>query len=95
MTVHFNNHACMTSPPSPLVEIPSRDVMALLALPDVAAVGRLVRNGTLTPTRKLPGLRGPFLFDRAQVIAIAEERRAKAEETAASIQEALAAEASA
>lgn len=67
--------------------------MVLLALSDVGAVGRLVRNGTLKPTRKLPGPgRGTFLFDRAAVIELAELRRAKAAETAASIGEALAAE---
>lgn len=32
---------------------------------------RLVERGQLTPAQKLPGLRGAFLFDRADVEALA------------------------
>lgn len=65
--------------------------MELLGLPDVPSVSRLVRQGKLTPTRKLPGLRGPRLFDRDQVMALAGERKAKLEADAASIADAIAA----
>lgn len=75
--------------PDPVVEVPSSDVKELLALREVGEVSRLVRSGKLHPTRKLPGLRGPYLFDRAEVIALAEERKAKMEATAARIAEAL------
>lgn len=33
------------------------------------AVSLMVKRGALTPARKLPGLRGAFLFDRASVEA--------------------------
>lgn len=75
--------------PDPLIEVPSSDVKELLALRDIGDVSRLVRAGKLRPTRKLPGLRGPYLFDRSEVVALAEARKAKMEATAARIAEAI------
>jgi hypothetical protein len=74
---------------APQAEIPSRDVMALLGLPDITAVSRLVRTGKLTPTRRIPGGKGTFLFDRTEVERLAQERKAKLEATLATITDAL------
>lgn len=41
---------------------------------DVRSVHRLVERETLTPTTKLPGRTGAFLFDRRAVDALATER---------------------
>jgi hypothetical protein len=75
--------------PIPLVEIPSRDVAVILALPDQSSVSRLVRNGKLTPTRKLPGRTGAYLFNKADVLALALERKERLEATAEAIGSAL------
>ena len=39
----------------------------------VQTVSRWVAIGRLTPTRKLPGLRGPYLFDQGSIAALGEE----------------------
>jgi hypothetical protein len=40
--------------------------------PIFSSVNRLVRLGRLVPAKKLPGLRGSYLFNRADVEALAE-----------------------
>lgn len=35
---------------------------------------RLVEAGVLVPTKKLPGIRGAYLFDRADIERLAKER---------------------
>lgn len=40
----------------------------------VRSVHRLVDNGVLTPTQKLPGKTGAYLFDREAVERLAAER---------------------
>ncbi|MEV7972853.1 helix-turn-helix domain-containing protein [Cellulomonas sp. NPDC089187] len=41
---------------------------------DRKTVRRLVDRGSLTPAFKLPGVTGAYLFDRAEVEALAAER---------------------
>lgn len=43
-----------------------------------ATLTRWVAGGTLTPAHKLPGKNGAFLFHRADIERIAEEKRAQA-----------------
>jgi excisionase family DNA binding protein len=38
-----------------------------------STISRWVADGRLEPARKLPGLRGAFLFRRSDVVAIASE----------------------
>jgi len=38
------------------------------------SVFRMVRRGELTPTAKLPGRTGAYLFDRDEVDALAQQR---------------------
>lgn len=49
---------------------------ALILDCDRSTVHRLIARGALTPTLKLPGLRGAVLFARADVESLAEERAA-------------------
>lgn len=41
---------------------------------DRKGVRRLIERGALVPVQKLPGLTGAYLFDRADVEALAAER---------------------
>ena len=43
---------------------------------DRRSVHRAVERGALTPAQKLPGLRGAFVFHRADIVALAAARRA-------------------
>lgn len=74
---------------SPPTEVLSREVMSLLGLPDITAVSRLVRTNKLTPIRRIPSGKGMFVFDRAEVERLAQERKAKLEATLATITDAL------
>jgi hypothetical protein len=53
-------------------EITSREALEILPYADASAIVRLVREGRLIPTRKLPGRTGAYLFDQAAVVALAE-----------------------
>ena len=55
--------------------VTTAEAMALLGL-DRSAVIRYVSLGRLEPARKLPGVNGAYLFHRADVVALAAERRA-------------------
>lgn len=52
---------------SPPVLLNSAEACALLGDIDRSTLSRWVALGRITPAAKLPGLRGPFLFDRAEV----------------------------
>lgn len=48
--------------------LPTAEVASLLGV-HVSTVPRLVRSGRLTPVTKLPGKRGAYLFDPAEISA--------------------------
>ena len=54
-------------------QITTREASVILDK-SVRATIRLVETGKLTPIRKLPGIRGAFIFDRADVERLAAER---------------------
>lgn len=54
--------------------ITTAEAMPLLGVTQPSSVIRLVKTGRLTPVQKLPGLRGAYLFDRADIEALAAER---------------------
>lgn len=58
-------------------QITTREAAEILGK-SVRATIRLVESDALKPIRKLPGLRGAFLFDRAAVQAIADEAEREA-----------------
>lgn len=68
--------------PSPPLdpEITTREALEILGYTNPSTVTRYVAVGKLTPSRKLPGKNGPYLFHRADVEALA---AAQAEEAAA------------
>lgn len=51
--------------------IGSAEACALLGI-DRSTLSRWVKDGRLTPTTKLPGIRGAFIFDRADVLQLQE-----------------------
>ena len=55
-------------------EVLGTQQVAHLLRTDRKGVRRLVDRGALTPTAKLPGKTGAFVFDRADVEALAVER---------------------
>jgi hypothetical protein len=70
------NRAAMSPPTPPTDEITTREAMAILDVISPATISRLVGYGRLKPSRKLPGKNGAFLFWRADVERLAEQRRA-------------------
>lgn len=60
---------------SPVDELTTAEVARLLGV-DRSAVVRMVERGELTPSRKLPGRTGAYLFPAGDVRALAEERAA-------------------
>jgi DNA-binding transcriptional MerR regulator len=51
--------------------LPTSEAASILQC-DVRTIHRLVRRGQLTPTLKAPGLRGAYMFRRADVEALAQ-----------------------
>jgi hypothetical protein len=64
-----------TQPPD---EVTTKEALAILGLSNPSTISRYVDAGALTPSRKLPGRTGPFLFLRHDIEALAEQRRALA-----------------
>lgn len=62
--------------------IGARDAEALAGLAR-GTIGKLVAAGKLEPHVKLPGIRGAYVFRRADITAFAAERRRKLEGTIA------------
>lgn len=58
-------------------EIPSREALDILGFTNHSTITRYVAEGKLTPTRRLPGKRGAYLFDRAEVVKLARKRAAE------------------
>lgn len=59
--------------PNETTLMPSAEACDALGI-DRSTLSRWVRIGTITPATKLPGLRGPFLFDPAEVERVKAER---------------------
>lgn len=51
-------------------EITSREALELLGLAHPSTISRYVALGKLTPSRKLPGRTGAYLFRRSDVEAL-------------------------
>jgi hypothetical protein len=57
-------------------EIPTADVMALLDVRDPSIISRWVRDGKLTPSRRIgPSRNSAMLFWRKDIEQLADERR--------------------
>ena len=55
---------------TPTDEITTRQALELLGFTDPSTISRYVQVGKLTPSRKLPGKTGAYLFHRADVEAL-------------------------
>lgn len=66
----------MHTPPTD--EITSKEALAILGFVQPSTISRYVKIGKLTPSRKLPGPTGAFLFWRADVQRIADANQRKA-----------------
>lgn len=53
------------------------EAVELLGLTDRSMVVRMVRENRLTPSRKLPGATGAYLFYRADILRMAAARAAE------------------
>lgn len=62
----------MHTPPTD--EITSREALAILGYTDASTIARYVQIGKLTPSRKLPGKTGAYLFWRRDVQRLATEQ---------------------
>lgn len=58
----------------PTDQIVTREALVILKLRDPSTISRMVREGRLTPARKLAGAKGPYLFFRSDVQRLADER---------------------
>ena len=57
-------------------EIPTADVMALLDIRDPSVISRMVRDGKLTPSRRVgTGRNAAMLFWRTDIERLADDRR--------------------
>lgn len=56
--------------PTPPAEITTREAADILGYSSSSTVNRMVREGRLYPTRKLPGKTGAMLFDLAEIEAL-------------------------
>lgn len=54
--------------------ITTREAMDVLGYADPSSITRAVAERKLTPARKLPGRTGAYLFDRAEVQRLLDER---------------------
>ena len=62
--------------PEPPDEVTTRQAMEILGLTNPSTVARYVLEHKLTPSRKLPGRTGAYLFWRADIEHLAAERAA-------------------
>jgi predicted site-specific integrase-resolvase len=61
----------------------SNEATQILGLTDKSTISRYVAAGKLTPVMQLPGKRGAFIFNRADVERLRDERAAEAAEATA------------
>ena len=57
--------------------ISTREALKLLGLTQPSTITRYVQDGKLTPATKLPGPNGAYVFHRADVVALVDQRRAE------------------
>lgn len=60
--------------PPPTDEIATREALVVLGYTNPSTIVRYVQSGKLTPSRKLPGRNGAYLFWRADVQRLADEQ---------------------
>lgn len=66
----------------PTDEITTREALAILGLKEPSTIARYVQAGKLVPSRKLPTRTGAYLFWRADVERLRDQRAADAAERA-------------
>ncbi len=59
---------CMLPPPTD--EITTRQALELLGLTEPSTISRYVSAGKLTPSRKLPGRTGAYMFWRHDILRL-------------------------
>ena len=64
-------------PTPPTDEIASREALDILGYTHVSTIARYVAEGKLTPSRRLPGKTGAYLFWRADVERLREHQAAE------------------
>ena len=64
-------HKLWAMPTSLDDEVVTREALEILGLKDPSTISRWVQIGKLTPSRKLPGRSGAFLFWRADIERLA------------------------
>ena len=64
--------------PQPPDEVTTREALGILNLSDPSTIAKYVKTGKLTPSRKLPGRTGAFLFLRSDIEALAKSDRGAA-----------------
>lgn len=57
-------------------EVTTREALDILSLSDPSTIAKYVKRGKLTPSRKLPGRTGAFLFRRSDIERLAKESAA-------------------
>ena len=62
----------------PTDEIVTKEAMRILGISQPSTISRYVRDGKLTPSRRLPGQTGAFLFWRHDVERLAATRQQQA-----------------
>lgn len=69
-------------PQPPTDEVVTREALQILGLTDPSTISRYVQIGKLTPSRKLPGKSGAYLFHRSDVEQLRDQREREAAERA-------------
>lgn len=69
--------------PPPTDEITAREAMVILGFTHTSTITRYVAERKLTPSRKLPGRTGAFLFWRHDILRLRDQRAAEATEATA------------
>lgn len=68
----------------PTDEITTREALAILGLREPSTISRYVKEGKLRESRKLPGRTGAYMFWRADIERLRDERSAERAEASAS-----------
>lgn len=68
---------------APTDEITTREALVILRLREPSTISRYVADGKLTPSRKLPGKTGAYMFWRADIERLRDIRAAERAETVA------------
>jgi hypothetical protein len=71
------NHIGVVTP-SQSDEITTREALEILGMRDPSSISDMVLKSRLTPSRKLPGKTGAYLFFRRDIEALAQVRAAAA-----------------